>query len=255
MHSVQIIVLAVVQGITEFLPVSSSGHLVIVESLMGATSGLTDVNIVLHVGTLVSILAFYRKRIIALLTTDHRVIGPLVVGTIPAVIAGFIIERHLEAWLESPLVAGAMLPVTGAMLLWISRQEPGENTYQEISYFDALVIGCFQALAIVPGISRSGSTIVAGLLMGVKRKDAATFSFLLAIPVISGAAVLKSFDLLKDGAVATPLPVLGLGAVVSCLVGLVALKWLNRWLDRGRLHYFAYWCIPVGVAILVWQLV
>ena len=253
MNHIEILILAVIQGVTEFLPVSSSGHLVVVEAIMGATQDVADVNIVLHVGTLISILIFYRRKIVALLTSDRTLIGPLVVGTIPAVIVGFTVKKFFESWLESPLIAGAALPITGAMLLWISRREVGCKTYQKLTYTDAWVIGCFQAVAVIPGISRSGSTIVAGMLRGMNRSDAATFSFLLAIPVIGGAAVLEFKDLLKEE-VSTSISYLAMGAAVSCVVGLVALSWLNRWIDRGRLHYFAYWCIPVGVSILVWRL-
>jgi undecaprenyl-diphosphatase len=254
MTNLQMLILAIVQGITEFLPISSSGHLVVIEALMGVAHDATDVNIVLHAGTLGSILIFYWRRIWRLLLEDRRVIGPLIVGTIPAVIAGLFIKEHVDRLLESPVVAGLMLPVTGLMLLWISRRQPGDKTYQQLSYRDALTIGLFQAVAITPGISRSGATIVAGLMVGLKRQDAATFSFLLAIPVISGAVLLSYLDMQTTDAVATTqLTTMLWGAVLALLVGLLALQWLIGWVVRGKLYYFAWWCIPLGIAVLAWQ--
>ena len=258
MDLLHILILAVVQGVAEFLPVSSSGHLVIAEALMGidhAQIDLVEVNIVLHAGTLASILIFYWRRIWNLLGEDRRVIALLIVGTLPAVLVGFPMKHYGESLLESPLLAGLMLPVTGLMLVWAARRKPGELRYQQISFGQALLIGAFQAVAILPGISRSGATIAAGIFTGMRRESAATFSFLLAIPAIAGATVLELKDLLTDKPASTTPGVLAIGALVAMLVGLVSLWWLIRWVQRGRLHYFAYWCIPVGVAVTLWQLV
>jgi undecaprenyl-diphosphatase len=207
MNAIQILILAAVQGVTEFLPVSSSGHLVIVESLMNTNVNITDVNIFLHAGTLLSILVFYWHRIWKLVAEDSRVIGLLVVGTIPAVIAGLVIKKSFEHVLESPMMAGLMLPITGLMLLWIASREVGKEAYEGLTYKSALLIGLFQAIAILPGISRSGSTIVAGLIVGLRREAAATFSFLLAIPVIAGATVLELKELLGSHSLQTDLSI------------------------------------------------
>jgi undecaprenyl-diphosphatase len=253
-NTIQILILAAVQGVTEFLPVSSSGHLVIVESLMNTNVNIPDVNIFLHAGTLLSILVFYWNRIWKLVSEDSRVVGLLIVGTIPAVIAGLVIKRLFGHVLESPMIAGFMLPITGLMLLWIATREVGKEAYEGLTYKSALLIGLFQAIAILPGISRSGSTIVAGLIVGLKREAAATFSFLLAIPVIAGATVLEIKDMMGSSALQTDLSILLLGAFFAFVVGLVSLSWLIRWIEKGKLHYFAYWCIPLGVCIIGWQL-
>ena len=254
MKLLQIILLAIVQGTTEFLPVSSSGHVVILASLMNLDDEIAGLNVVLHVGTLVSILVFYWYRIFRLLGEDRRTIGPLVVGTIPAVIVGVTLKWVGEDLLDSPLIAGCMLPVTGAILYWASRRQPSTGTYQTISYRDSLLIGLSQAAAILPGISRSGTTISAGLGLGLSRQSAATFSFLLAIPVIAGAAVLTIADQLSGATVTTPISCLIVGATVAFVVGLLSLWWLVRWLEQGRLHYFAWWCFAVGAVTLIWQL-
>lgn len=254
----QITVLAIVQGVAEFLPISSSGHLVILNALLaqtglGVQTDVTDVNIILHAGTLGSILIFYFRRVLRLLGEDRRVVGLLAVGTVPAVIVGLTIKIFFEHVIELPIVAGCMLPVTGLMLLWVAGKDDGKIDYARLTYKGALVIGCFQAFAILPGISRSGATIVGGLLLGMKRQEAATFSFLLAIPAILGATTLEMRELLSAHTVTTPISLLFAGALLSCLVGLLALWWLIRLVDRGRLYWFAWWCIPLGIVVIAWQ--
>lgn len=258
---IEILALAVVQGIAEFLPVSSSGHLVVGEALFDQF-GYTKLGlvIVLHVGTLAAILVFYWRRIWRLLGADRRVLSLLVVGSLPAAAVGLAIKatpwgKTLESGLESPLLAGLMFPVTGLMLLWAARHEAGQTTCRDLGYGKALLIGGLQAVAILPGISRSGSTIAAGLGCGLRRDEAAAFSFLLAIPAIGGGGLLEMLHLLEQGAGSTPVGGLILGASVSFLVGLAALWWLIRWLNQGRLHRFAWYLIPLGVTVVVWQLV
>ena len=255
----QILVLAVVQGIAEFLPISSSGHVVILAELVapGNSRGfdVTDVNIVLHLGTLLSILVFYWQRVVRLLGEDRRTIGLLVVGTIPAVAIGVPVHVCARELFESPLVAGTMLIVTGAILIWASRAPFGQGSYQRLSHARALAIGTAQAAAILPGLSRSGATISAALRLGLTPRAAATFSFLLAIPAIAGAGVLDVASMvIKREPGSTPAGYLILGATVSFLVGWASLWWLVRWLERGRLQWFAAWCIPVGILVVVWQL-
>ena len=196
-ESIQIVILAIVQGIAEFLPISSSGHLVILSELLGMGEGTTELNIILHFGTLLAIVLFYRKRILALLSADKRVIPLLVVGTIPIVIVGLTVKKVFPWVTEYPLLAGFMLPITGLMLLMLPKIKEGEDEYQDITYKTALLTGCAQAFAILPGISRSGSTIVAGSWLGLKRQSATTFSFLLVIPAILGATVLEVKDMIE----------------------------------------------------------
>jgi len=251
--SFEILILAIVQGVAEFLPISSSGHVVVGQELLDMEERLT-VNVVLHFGTLMAILAFYWRRIWRLLTEDRRVIGLVVVGTIPATAAYLLLKQQFENALENPLVAGFMFPLTGIMLLWTARREAGQLSCKELGYGNAVFIGVFQAFAMLPGISRSGSTIVAGLGSGLRRDEAAAFSFLLAIPAIGGAALIKLAKLFADGSGGNHVADLALGAMVSCVVGLISLWWLVRWLQQGRLYLFAFWVIPLGVAVIAWQL-
>lgn len=254
----QVLVLAVVQGLTEFLPVSSSGHLVIGSALMGIDAEVLDVaevTIALHLGTLLAIVVYYFRRVVRLLGRDRRLVPLLVVGTIPAVIVGLPIERWFESVLESPLIAGLMLIATGCLLLGLRRLVVRGGRDTDLSVSDAWWIGVFQAAAVLPGLSRSGSTIFAGIWRGLKPQDATTFSFLLAIPAIAGAGVLKVASMCADGTTPdTPLGTLLLGIAVSFAVGLLALVWLVRWVERGKVWWFAWWCLPVGTLVIVWQL-
>ena len=258
MMFLQIIILAIVQGIGEFLPISSSGHVVALASLFDQFGQPMEekltVNIVLHLGTLLAVLVFYRRRIAGLVGRDRRVIGLLILGTLPAVAIGLPLKWLFADTLQSAMVAGLMFPVTGALLLWTIGRSPGELECRQVSYRQALVIGLFQSFAILPGVSRSGATIVAGLGCGLRREEAATFSFLLAIPAIGGAGLLELIDMLHHPPEPGSLGMLAVGALLSFLVGLVALWWLTRWLAQGRLHYFAWWVLILGPLVVAWQL-
>lgn len=264
MSLLQVIVLGIVQGLTEFLPVSSSGHLVVANALLETWGGdpvedLIEVNIVLHLGTLAAVLIYYRREIWRLIGEDRRVIPLLVVGTIPAAVAGVVIKKVLPepaeaAILENPLLAGLMFPITAAALVWAMRRPAGQLNYTELSLGQALVVGVAQAAALLPGISRSGATIAAGLGAGQSRRASATFAFLLAIPAIAGAGLLESLEMWESGGAQTAPSILGVGFAVSMAVGLVALMLLIRWVEQGKLAWFAWYLVPLGVATVLWRL-
>ncbi len=252
----ELILLGALQGATEFLPVSSSGHLVIAAKLFAQSSRETPFLVVmLHAATLLSILVFFRRRIALLLTRDWQLWIPLAIGTIPAAVVGFIIKTRFPHFLESPVQAGVMLLVTAVMLAFSKRIKPGETDCEHVSWRQALLIGCAQAAAIAPGISRSGATIVAGMAVGLKRMAAAEFSFLLAIPVIGGAAILEIASAIKDSSWTAGSD--GWGPLIAAmlaafLVGLASLAWLVRWLRDFRLHHFAWWCAALGLFAVVY---
>jgi undecaprenyl-diphosphatase len=264
------IILAIVQGITEFLPISSDGHLAVVNALLqsggrGEVPDLLETTIVLHLGTLASVLIFYRGDIWRVLMRDRRAILPIIVATIPAVIVGLGIEKGLpddtKKWLlESPLLAGFGFLVSAAALwFWGCRRE-GAIDYPDTPNGTAAAIGLAQASAILPGVSRSAMTISSAIASGMRREASAAFSFLLAIPVIAGAGFLKLLPILKavvhgyPAPTSTPVPTLALGFIISMIVGIAALWLLLRMLRRGRLELFVYYLVPLGLATITWQL-
>lgn len=259
MTLLDILILAFVQGVTEFLPISSDGHLVIAGAFLSPerVQELFRVTIVLHLGTLLSVLIYFWRDILRLAGADRRVIPLLIVGTIPAVVIGLPLKFLGGSMLTNPLLAGFMFPVTAAFLIWASRQPEGMVPYTQLSIGGAIKIGILQALAILPGVSRSGTTISGGLGVGLDRRSAGTFAFLLAIPAISGAGVLELIDLLTEPPTSqvplNPIHLL-IGAGASCLVGLGALSLLIRWVQQGRLAVFAWYLVPLGIAVVVWQL-
>jgi undecaprenyl-diphosphatase len=265
MSPLEVILLAIVQGITEFLPISSDGHLVLANELLQAfgypkAEDQLEVTIVLHLGTLASVLAFYRRDIVRVLTSDRTAIFPIVVATIPAVIVGLGIKKGLpedvgKSILESPLLAGLGFLVTASALWFLGRRPEGQLDYPQTPLGKAFAIGLAQALAILPGVSRSGMTISTGVAAGLRRESAAAFSFLLAIPAIAGAGLLETLEVFEKGGTSTRASVLALGFAVSMLVGLGALAVLVRMLRRGRLELFVYYLVPLGIAVTVWQLV
>ena len=260
-------VLGAVQGVAEFLPISSSGHLVILGELIQRLTGREvdpeanlRMNVALHVGTLLSIFWVYRMDLWEL-RKRPRVVLAIIVATLPLVVIGLSPLKDLvKHGFDTPLVAGVCLLVTAGLLATAHRRETNARPLEDLTPLSACVIGLFQAVALFPGLSRSGSTISGGVLLGFRRDVAANFSFFIAIPAIAGAAVLTLKDVLTETPVAGSAdgygwgPIL-LGTVVSFLVGLFALRWLLRLISKRRLHWFAWYCATVGTLTIAWQLV
>jgi undecaprenyl-diphosphatase len=242
-------ILGLVQGLTEFLPVSSSGHLVLAGAILGVPEGSLSFDIVLHLGSLTAVLAIYSRDISELLSgifarrrEDLALAGFLVLGSVPAGLAGFLLADRIESLFNSPPVVSAMLLFTGCVLFATRFVRAGQR--QDPAPLGSLVIGLFQAIALVPGISRSGMTISAGLFAGVRRERAARFSFLLSVPAILGAALL---DLTGSAGIGSlDFPVAAVGFVVSSITGYFALRLLIRFLVAGRFHFFGWYCWIVG---------
>lgn len=256
------IILGIVQGITEFLPISSDGHLVIVQSLLNAWLGEPSTSekiselhydVVLHIGTLGSIVVVYWRDLWEL-RLNWKLCGLIVLATIPAGVAGIALKSRVEEAFHSPLAAGVGLLVTAGILLAGQRWAREQRDLVEITPRDAALIGLMQALAIAPGVSRSGSTISTALACGMQSRAAATFSFLMAVPVIAGAAVLMLKEIVTGEKTAGRADVLVVGTVTSFIIGWVALRWMLAVLARGKFHWFAYYCAVVGFAVIGWQM-
>ncbi|HFE53457.1 MAG TPA: undecaprenyl-diphosphate phosphatase [Bacteroidetes bacterium] len=257
--------LGVLQGVTEFLPISSSGHLVLGKALLGVHTQGVAFEVFVHFGTFLAVVTVFWSDVYQMLLAAGRaLVRPLpghwsklykqdrffrllvliLVGSIPAGVVGILFEDSIENAFSSPLFVSFMLIVTGVILLgtrWVHGQD------REFGAVRGFLIGVAQSLAILPGISRSGSTIATGMYLNVERSEAARFSFLLALPAIFGAAVLKSVELARTGISHHEELVLAVGAVTAYVAGVVALKWLLGVIRRGRLDRFAYYCFAVGV--------
>jgi len=244
-----------IQGLTEFLPVSSSGHLVVLQTLFGAEQQGILVEIVVHVATLVSVLIFYRQRVGALIAGAIRGDAKsltyslkLGVATLPAVALVLVAGDFLDGLFESPATAGIGFLITGA-ILWTTRRSAPSARLAEPGWGAALLIGCAQAVAIVPGISRSGATVAAALGLGLAPLAAAEFSFLMSVIAISGAAVRALPELsAAPSDVFAPLAIAGASALVF---GIAAIWLFVRLLQTRGFHYFAYYTWALGVLVLV----
>lgn len=245
-------ILGFVQGLTEFLPVSSSGHLVVFAEFLSAEKPPIAFDLMLHLGTLVPILWVYRADILAVLRgmfTDPkgeqaRLAWLIVLGSIPTAILGIGFEDVFERLFHTPRVVGITFFITGTFLFATKYIKDGGRGVAEITIKDALIIGLIQGLAITPGISRSGSTIAIALFLGLKRDVAAKYSFLLSIPAIVGAFIFKFDELVIDQ---DSIGSLGIGFVVSALSGLVALKILLKLVNSGDFSKFSYYLWTIAV--------
>lgn len=285
----QAVVLAIIQGLAEFIPVSSSGHLIIVRRLLGwnelSPAHELTFDVALHFGTLLSVLFYFRRTWFQIiraafggkvvrfseageadqnLTADEQreerlLLWYFAIATIPGAIAGKLLEHSAEDYFREHiyLIATALI-VVALLMWWAEKVSRHAKPLTRISFTDALVVGCAQATALVPGVSRSGSTITAGLFRDMTREAAVRFSFLLSTPIIAGAALLKAHELRKEGLPAgMHMPFL-VGVLVSAIVGYITIAWLIRYLQSNSLKVFIVYRIAVGLIViglaLMWHL-
>ncbi len=247
--------LGALQGATEFLPVSSSGHLVVGQTLLGLEIPGVQFEVAVHVATLVSVLVIYRGRLLGLLHgalgrdgEAWRYVGLIALATLPAGIVGVFFLDSIEGLFESPFVPAAAFLVTGA-ILWSTRLALGREVLKMPTWRVALLIGLAQAFALVPGISRSGTTVAMALWLGVAAEEAAAFSFLIAIPAIAGAALIQVPDLASQGMTLSGAAVAA-GFLVAAVTGILAIKVFVALLERRAFHHFAIYCWALGAAFL-----
>lgn len=268
------IILGAVQGISEFLPISSSGHLIIVPHLLGVETGLAF-DVILHVGTLVAIFTFFWKDIINIIkgfivsiinltegfdkfkdglrrVPEERFAWLILIATIPTGIIGLLFNNAVETIFRGTVFVGLFLIITGIILYYSERHSSGNITEKDMSFKQAITIGICQGLAVLPGISRSGATIASGLCLGLNREYAARYSFLLSVPAVVGAAVFKVKDLATIDATTT---VLVAGFLSSVIFGYLSIKLLMKMIEGWSLDIFAYYCWIVGILTFVLSIV
>jgi len=261
----QVIVLAIVQGLTEFLPISSTAHLYLTSWLLGWKVESLTFDIALHIGTLLAVLVYFFRdwvQIIAhgfgirygrdeQLERNTSLLWLLAIGSIPVGIAGLLFNKQAEGEWRNPMVMGAMLVVVGLLMAlgeWTGRKT---RDMAGINFVDAAIIGTAQALAVVPGTSRSGITITAGLFRNINREAAARFSFLLSTPAIGAAAAKALYDLIKHGGFDPAMrSAFGVGIAVSAVTGMIVIAWFLRFLRHRSLWFFVFYRVIFGIMVL-----
>ncbi len=250
---IEAIVLGIIQGLTEFIPVSSTAHLILVPWLFGWQGDVNSLtfDIALHGGTLLALLVYFARDLYDMLFRRPWVLFLLIVATVPAAVVGVLFEDLVATTLRSPLVISASLVIFGLYML-ISEKKQSSRVFSEIRLMDALMIGMAQAVALIPGVSRSGITISTGLLRGIRREDAARFSFLMSVPVIGGAILLEGIKVLKDPAM-IDLKLTSVGFVSSAVSGFLTISFLLWFFRRFSLRSFVYYRIILAVIIfMIW---
>lgn len=251
------VILGIIQGLTEWLPVSSSGHLAVAKEFFGWKPPIIFY-VLLHVGTLFVIVAFFRKDIMEILkalarrdfkSEEGKLGAFVVVGSIPTAVISYVFQDLFESFFDNLFVVGVALLTTG-FLLFVSERREDDRT---LSYLDSLLMGIAQGVAIIPGVSRSGSTISTGLLRRVERETVFKFSFLLSIPAVLGATIAKSgdLDLLISG---VDVIAVAVGIIASMVVGYLSLKVLLKIVIKQKFHWFAFYCWTAGALVLVSQI-
>ncbi len=250
---INVLILAVVQGLTEFLPVSSSGHLAIGQRLLDFEQPGLHLEIFLHGGTLLAVLAYYRKRVFEVCKSlDWNYAVAIVLSMIPAAILGIAFKHQLAEVSKNIHAVGCCLIFTGVVLCAVHYLSPRPHI-ERVSKINAFLVGMAQGIAVLPGVSRSGMTISTARLLGIKPAQAAEFSFLMSVPVIGGALLLDIKDFLKEAPSADSVSVFQLiiGAAVAGVVGYFAILLINRLLNAGRFWWFGIYCLAVGALAVV----
>lgn len=269
MSILEAIFLGILQGATEFLPISSSGHLVLIPAIFGLSQPSLTLIAIAHEGTLLAVLIYFRRELWQIIkavitglfqkdpfgSDDARLGWLIVLGSIPAAIAGLLLEDYFERVFGSPTSAAFFLLVTALLLVIAERIITGEKKLNQMTWIDTVIIGIFQMFALIPGISRSGSTITAGIWRGFDRGIAARYSFLLGIPAILGAGLLSLANLLGSGDISSQWPSLLAAFTAAAIVGYACIYFLLTWLRSHKLYIFAVYCALLGGGYLVWTFI
>lgn len=264
MTIIQAIILGLLQGATEFLPISSSGHLVLVPWLLGWDKASLTFDTIVHLGTLVAVVIYFQRDIWqitrgVLVTLQQRNLADpdgrlgwlIALGCVPAALFGLLLEDFFESLFGAPLIVSCLLLITGLILLLSEKISQRLRQLEGIGVKDSLLIGLAQAAAIAPGISRSGATIAAGLALNIDREAAARFSFLLALPIILGAGLLKLKDTLAEGVTSSEIGILVIGFVVAAVSGYACIYFLLAYIRRHSLYIFTAYCWLFGIFCLI----
>lgn len=260
MNLLYAILLGIIQGLTEFIPVSSTAHLLVAEHFLGipaADPGLFAFNVIVQLGTTLALILYFWKDLLALVkaffakpfsTPENRLAWYILIATIPALIAGVLLKKKVEALFGVPLIEASIRLLAAAVLLTLAELFTKKNRpLESMSWLDALIVGLFQVIAIFPGASRSGTTISAGMFRGFDRPAAARFAFLMSVPVLLAAGGYETLDLFKAGGIGEFILPVAIGFIAAAIVGWFSIKWLLGYLNRNSLSVFAAYCAVAGL--------
>ena len=276
MTLIQAFLLGLIQGLTEFIPVSSTAHLLIGQTLLGlpADNAMFSFLVIVQLGTIVSLVIYFWKDLLTIvratlssikpllkrkkrnrknkeLELDARIGWYIIIATIPALVAGYLLKNAVETLFKQPLLeASIRLLITGVILALAEGLSKRRHPLKKMTWLDALIIGLAQVIAVFPGASRSGTTISAGMLRNLSRHSAARFAFLMAVPVMLAAGGYQMLDVIKMPDVGSFLPVLAIGFVTAAVVGWLSIKWLMNFLNKHSLYFFAWYCSIVGLVVI-----
>lgn len=254
-----VILLSTVQAITEFLPISSSAHLLLVPWVLQITNPGLAFDAALHIGTALALLVFFGKEFWRMIVQKDRLIKYILIATLPALIIGFFGDKYIEKYLHTssfaPLILAVGMILFGLLLLYVDKTAKLEEGVEKITLRQSLFVGFAQAVALIPGTSRSGITITAGLWLGLKREDAARFSFLLATPISLGAGLYKALNLIKNPVASISNYDLIIGIVFTFLASLVVIKWLLNYLKDHSMMIFVWYRFILGASIIILWLI
>ena len=263
MNIFQAFLLGIIQGLTEFIPVSSTAHLLIAQHFFNlpADDAAFAFNVLIQLGTLLALIVFFLKDLIILVrsffarpfsTEENKLALLIIIATIPALLAGVLLKNLVEGLFKNQLFEAAIRLFTAALLLflaeWVGKRS---RQLETMTWLDALIVGVFQVLAIFPGASRSGTTISAGMLRGFDRPAAARFAFLMSVPVLLAAGAYEMKDVIKLPHLATFLPLLAVGFITAAIIGWISIRWLMNYLNKNSLYVFAAYCAVVGALCLI----
>jgi len=258
MSIIEAIVLGIVQGLTEFLPVSSSGHLVLLQKIFNIKEGAMSFDIALHLATLIAVIAVYRKKIFEIIKNPFSKFPVyIVIGTVPIAVFGILLKDLIESFFETGATLGTGFIFTGLILMYADIAGKKSRTIEQMNLADPLLIGTSQAVAMLPAVSRSGMTISAALALGIERRTAADFSFILSIPAILGAVAVDIYDIAKTGesgfaGIGTAPLVTGM--IFAAISGFFAVKFMINLIQKQKLKYFSYYLWIIGALVLADQL-
>ena len=262
MSLIQSVIFGIIQGLTEFIPVSSTAHLLMAQTLFGlpADDAMFSFLVIVQLGTLVSLFIFYRRDLRVLTraffarpfsSAENRLGWYIIIATIPALAAGYFLNDAVEALFRKPLLEAAIRLFSAAILLTLAeRFARRDRQIGSMNWLDALVVGLFQVISVFPGASRSGTTISGGMFRGLDRPSAARFAFLISVPVLLAAGAYEMLDVIRMPDLGRFLPTLGVGFVTAAIFGWLAIKWLIAYLSKHSLRVFAGYCALVGLVVL-----